>query len=84
MGWVRDWDHLTEREQAVVARVAIGMTNREIAQEMHLAISTAKSHLSSAMLKLGVTNRTQAALIALHADSPMVREITARVYPDTA
>ena len=44
MGWVPEWDHLTEREQAVVARVAIGMTNREIAQELHLAISTAKSH----------------------------------------
>ena len=76
------WDGLTEREQAVAARVAIGMTNREIAQEMHLATSTVKSHLSNSMVKLGVTNRTQVALVAIRADTPVVRKMTARVYPE--
>ena len=84
-GWQGEqgWDGLTEREKAVAARVVIGMTNREIAQEMHLATSTIKAHLSNTMLKLGVANRTQVALVALRADSPAVREMTARVYPET-
>ena len=71
VGWQEEqgWDRLTEREKAVVARVATGMTNREIAKEMYLATATVKAHLSRAMSKLGVTNRTQAALIA-PADSP--------------
>jgi DNA-binding NarL/FixJ family response regulator len=84
LGWQGElgWMALTEREQAVAARVAIGMTNREIAQELHLATSTIKTHLTNTMLKLGVTNRTRVALVALRADSPAVREMTERVYPE--
>jgi DNA-binding NarL/FixJ family response regulator len=82
VGWQEEqgWDRLTEREKAVVARVATGMTNREIAKEMYLATATVKAHLSRAMSKLGVTNRTQAALIAPR-QQPIFREMTARVSP---
>ena len=78
------WDDLTEREKEVAARVAVGMTNREVAQDLFLATATVKQHLSRAMWKLGATNRTQVAVIALHVNSPTVQEIIARLYPDTA
>ena len=41
----------------------MGMTNREIAAEVNLAVTTVKSHLSSIYKKLGVANRTQAAMV---------------------
>ena len=44
------------------------MRNGEIANELHLAESTVKSHLTSAYLKLGVSNRTQAAIATLTLD----------------
>ena len=48
--------------------VASGMRNGEIASVLHLAESTVKSHLTSAYLKLGVSNRTQAAIATLTLD----------------
>ena len=59
---------LTRREQEILACVASGMRNGEIASELHLAESTVKSHLTSAYLKLGVSNRTQAAIATLTLD----------------
>ncbi|MGZ6545349.1 MAG: response regulator transcription factor [Actinomycetota bacterium] len=59
---------LTPREQEILACVASGMRNGEIASELHLAESTVKSHLTSAYLKLGVSNRTQAAIATLTLD----------------
>jgi DNA-binding NarL/FixJ family response regulator len=56
---------LTRREQEILECVASGMRNGEIATELHLAESTVKSHLTSAYLKLGVSNRTQAAIATL-------------------
>lgn len=56
---------LTQREQEILACVARGMTNVEIAEELHIAKATVKSHLSSAFAKLGVSNRTQAAITTL-------------------
>jgi DNA-binding NarL/FixJ family response regulator len=44
------------------------MRNGEIASELHVAESTVKSHLTSAYLKLGVSNRTQAAIATLFLD----------------
>jgi DNA-binding NarL/FixJ family response regulator len=67
------WNELTQRERAVLARAAAGMTNREIARDLYLALNTVKQHLSSALIKLGARNRTQAAVIALEAD-PIVRD----------
>ena len=59
---------LTRREQEILACVAIGMRNGEIARTLHVAESTVKSHLTSAYLKLGVLNRTQAAIATLSLD----------------
>jgi DNA-binding NarL/FixJ family response regulator len=59
---------LTRREQEILECVARGMRNGEIASALHLAESTVKSHLTSAYLKLGVTNRTQAAIATLSLD----------------
>ena len=59
---------LTRREQEILACVAVGMRNGEIASRLHLAESTVKTHLTSAYLKLGVKNRTQAAIATLSPD----------------
>ena len=51
---------LSDREREVVALVADGLTNREIAQKLFIAESTVKSHLNHIYGKLDVRNRTQA------------------------
>jgi DNA-binding NarL/FixJ family response regulator len=56
---------LTHREQDVIAFLTVGKTNREIATELHISVATVKAHLSSIYAKLGVSNRTQAALVGL-------------------
>jgi two-component system nitrate/nitrite response regulator NarL len=57
--------NLTPRERDVLACLTVGKTNREIAAELDLAVTTVKSHLSSVYKKLGVSNRTQAAMVGL-------------------
>jgi DNA-binding NarL/FixJ family response regulator len=69
------WSSLTERERAIVARVASGMTNPEIARDLYLATATVKHHVSNALAKLGARNRTELAAIALRWDDPTVREV---------
>lgn len=51
---------LSDRELEVLRLVAAGLTNREIADELVIALSTVKSHTNSIYGKLGVKNRTQA------------------------
>jgi DNA-binding NarL/FixJ family response regulator len=53
---------LTEREREIALAVASGATNLEIAEALFVSLATVKTHLSSAMLKLGATNRVQVAL----------------------
>ena len=55
---------LTEREHEVLALMALGMSNRQIAHELYLSIDTIKTHVRSVFTKLRVSNRTQAALLA--------------------
>jgi NarL family two-component system response regulator LiaR len=57
-------DQLTEREIDVLRLLAQGQSNQEIAQHLHISTTTVRSHVSNIMMKLGVANRTQAALIA--------------------
>lgn len=55
---------LTEREQDVLRLLALGLTNKEIALDLHIGDSTVKTHVGNILLKLGVQSRTQAALYA--------------------
>jgi DNA-binding NarL/FixJ family response regulator len=56
---------LTEREQAVLTLVAEGVTNGEIARRLRVSENTVKFHLQNLYLKLGVSNRTEAATLFL-------------------
>ncbi|MFJ6675989.1 response regulator [Actinosynnema sp. NPDC091369] len=55
---------LTDREEQVLATVARGRTNSEIASELHITLSTVKTHVASLMAKLGARNRVEIALWA--------------------
>jgi DNA-binding NarL/FixJ family response regulator len=55
---------LTQREEEVLATVARGRTNAEIADELFISLSTVKTHLASLMLKLNVRNRVEMAMWA--------------------
>lgn len=55
---------LTEREEEVLRTVARGRTNEEIARELHISLSTVKSHLASLMGKIGARNRVEIAVWA--------------------
>jgi len=55
---------LTDREEEVLATVARGRTNSEIADELHISLSTVKTHLASLMNKLGARNRVEIAMWA--------------------
>ena len=55
---------LTEREEEVLITVAQGRTNAEIADELHISLSTTKTHLASLMSKLGARNRVEIAMWA--------------------
>jgi len=66
----RGLDALTGREREVLAELAQGRSNREIARALHVSEKTVKAHVSSVLAKLGVQDRTQAALLAVrHAQS---------------
>jgi DNA-binding NarL/FixJ family response regulator len=58
-------DALTAREREVLAELAQGRSNREIARALHVSEKTVKAHVSSVLAKLGVQDRTQAALFAV-------------------
>jgi DNA-binding NarL/FixJ family response regulator len=58
-------DALTSREREVLAELAKGRSNREIARALHVSEETVKTHVSSVLAKLGVQDRTQAALFAV-------------------
>jgi DNA-binding NarL/FixJ family response regulator len=59
---------LTEREEEVLLTVARGRTNAEISDELHISISTVKTHLSSVMTKLEARNRVELAMWAYETD----------------
>ena len=56
---------LTEQERKILALVADGLTNRQIAAHMSLAEKTVKNYVSNLLSKLGLERRTQAAILAV-------------------
>jgi LuxR family maltose regulon positive regulatory protein len=67
-GWASLVEPLSERELEVLQLVTEGMSNREIAEELYISIGTAKTHVHNLCGKLGVRNRTEAAMKAKELD----------------
>ncbi len=61
---------LSMREQEVLALLALGFSNPEIAAELFLSVDTVKTYVRRVFAKLGVNNRTNAALLAAKYDLP--------------
>jgi len=61
-------DELTQREREVVGLVAEGLSNEEIADKLYISRSTAKTHATRAMTKLGARDRAQLVVFAYQAD----------------
>lgn len=59
-------ESLTERERLVLSHLARGLSNADIASRMYLSEGTVRNYVSSILSKLNVTDRTQAAVLALH------------------
>jgi DNA-binding NarL/FixJ family response regulator len=55
---------LTEQERKILDLIADGLTNRQIAEQVHLAEKTVKNYVSNILAKLGMERRTQAAVFA--------------------
>jgi DNA-binding NarL/FixJ family response regulator len=55
---------LTKRQLDILSCLAQGMSNREIADTLHISENTVKTHLKAVMLELSCTNRTAAVVLA--------------------
>jgi NarL family two-component system response regulator LiaR len=60
-------DRLTPREREVLVLIGRGFPNKRIARELAVAEKTVKTHVGHVLAKLGVTDRTQAAVVAVRA-----------------
>jgi len=61
----RGWESLSPKEHEVVALVAAGLSNPEVATRLYISRRTVETHLSHVFRKLGVSNRTQLAAVAV-------------------
>lgn len=55
---------LTQRERDIIALIADGLTNKEIAEHLHISDITVRHHLTNIFMKLGVTNRQKLLILA--------------------
>ncbi len=60
-------DQLTPREREVLQLIGRGFSNKRIAEELQLSEKTVKTHVGHVLAKLGVDDRTQAAVFAVRA-----------------
>jgi DNA-binding NarL/FixJ family response regulator len=58
---------LTAREIEVLQAITNGLSNSEVAEQLHLSVETVKSHSKAILLKLGARDRTQAVVLGLQA-----------------
>ncbi|MEU4605418.1 response regulator transcription factor [Kribbella sp. NPDC023972] len=63
------YQSLTEQERRILAEIAAGKTNRQIAQTMFLAEKTVKNYVSGLLRKLGLERRTEAAVYAVEREN---------------
>lgn len=76
---------LSLREREVLALLALGFSNPEIADELFLSVDTVKTYVRRVFAKLGVNNRTSAALMAADHDlAPPPGRLTRRTRPATS
>ncbi len=68
-------DRLTPREREVLAGLGRGLSNRGLAEELFISEKTVKTHVSSILMKLGLTDRVQAALFAVRVGLADPRDI---------
>jgi DNA-binding NarL/FixJ family response regulator len=61
------FDNLTPRQHEVLILLAEGLSNQEIANKLHITISTVESHLHAIFSRIGVESRTEAAILAVRA-----------------
>jgi NarL family two-component system response regulator LiaR len=66
-GHAEPLDQLTPREREVLVLIGRGFPNKRIARELGLAEKTVKTHVGHVLAKLGVSDRTQAAVVAVRA-----------------
>jgi DNA-binding CsgD family transcriptional regulator len=62
------WDSLTDSEVKVVNLIAQGVTNRDVATQLHLSPHTVRAHLRNAFAKLGVSSRVELSQLVRGAD----------------
>ena len=70
-GTDRGWASLTDAELRVVSWVAGGMTNRSIAEELHLSRHTVDAHLKHVYLKLDIHSRVELTVLAMQHRVPV-------------
>ncbi|NLE75207.1 MAG: response regulator transcription factor [Chloroflexi bacterium] len=59
------FEALSGREMEILQRIARGLSNKEVARELHISEQTVKNHMTAILRKLAVNDRTQAAIYAL-------------------
>ena len=69
-------EDLSERELEVLRLLTAGQTNREISDELFVSAETVKSHVSAVIGKLGVRDRTQAAIFAIRHGGDLIPSAT--------